>query len=398
MRGNKNTHSPPPVRRLLIIFCMTSSILLSGCWDLKDPQDIHYFTAVAFDYVDNRFRVYVQMIDFASISTPESDKTTDEIPVWVGKGVGDTAASAFNALHDSSQLRVFYGHVNAIILSENIMRRGIDNILDLISRYHELRYTPWVFGTSENLDELLSTTPFFNLSPVSSMLHQPKEKYKQKSVIAPIMLREFISSVREPGNTALLPAIGVVEDDWRAANKPKALLEQNGLYTFYSNKVNGSFRVDDIMGLRWVTPTTNRSPLVIRHQGKVYSEVSLRSPDVKITPRIEDGKVKYHMDVRMKGEVIEVIEPISEQKMKQLAEEHVKEEIISTFEHGLEQGVDLYQLEHVLYVKHTNWWKQHSVRDKPMLPDQDSLTIKVEIEILSAGKMKLFTESSTRPD
>lgn len=363
-------------------------VLLSGCWDLKNPQDVNYFTAVGFDYEDGRYVVYTQMIDFAAISTRNNTKQMEEIPTWVGRGVGDTASSAFNDLYDTIQLRGFYGHVNAIIFSERIMEHGLDNVFDLISRYNELRYTPWVFGSSEDMNQLLSATTFFNQSPISSFLHQPQELYKQKSIVKPLMLREFIFNIREPGQTALIPALTLDDSEWKVKEKVIPLLAIEGAYAFHSSKLKDKLLISQLMGLRWTNPDTNRSPLIVRHQEKIYAEVSLERPKVQIKAYVQDDKMKFKMNVSLKGEIIEVIEDLPELELERYAAEHVKEEIIASYEKALENQIDLYGLEHILYRQHPKVWRRVGGIERDLNLQLESLEVEVTVNLLSAGKLK----------
>lgn len=373
----------------LTIFLLMIPCLLTGCWDLKDPQDINYFTAIGFDYKDKQFTVYAQMLDFASIAGPDNAKPSEHVPVWTGTGTGDTAASAFSDLYESTQLRVFFGHVNAIVFSENIMNHGLNSVFDVISRYHELRYTPWIFGTKNNIEELLSASPFFNMSPLASILHQPQENYKQKSMLPPVMLREFITSYREPGGTALLPGLQIIKDDWKADMKPKTLLDRDGVFSFYEMNYNGYFDTPDIMGLRFVIEETDRTPLVVRDGADIYTEIALRNPKVKITPLMKGDRITFRLETSLDGIVMEVIEPMTDQQIEKLAEEHVYEEIMSTYEKALEKKVDLYQLEHVLYRKNNKEWKR--VKEMGGLKlDKDSLDLHVEVNVVSSEKLKLL--------
>jgi len=384
----------PRIRKLLLTAAAAIFIamMLSGCWDIVDPQDINYFMAVGFDYVDDQFIIYAQMIDFAAVTTPESDKPTQHQPVLVGKGKGETAAQAFNDLYDSVQRRVIYGHVGAVILSENIMKHGLlQDIFDLLSRYQELRYTPWVYGSKGDIEKVLSVSPFFNLSPLASILHQPMEIYRQKSIVPPTMMRQILTDIREPGRTAILPAIDLNDTDWKEDLGPKEMLYLTGIFTFDAYRYTGYFSLDEIQGLRFVAKGIERTPLVIKHEGKMYSEISVNKPKAKITPLLEDGRVRFQMQVAMTGNVIEVLEPIKEREMEKLASEQIRKEIISTYERALEKNVDIYQLEHLVYLKHNKWWQQHLKGGKLRL-DKDSLEVDVKIDILSSGKLKLITE------
>lgn len=363
-----------------------ASLLLSGCWDIKDPQDINYFTAIGFDYVDNQYIVYTQMIDFSTVAKMEQGRPEKPLPVWMGKGKGETAASAINNLYETAQLRIFYGHINAIVYSENVIKKGIEPILDLQSRYYEMRYTPWVFGTNAPIEDLMATTSFFNFSPAMSLLHQPQENYKQNSTIQPLTAREFIANLREPGKTSLLPSLGINTKKWYSDHTGRTMMDINGVYVFHEESYRGRLAQDTIIGLRWTQTETNRGPLIIRSEGKVSASVWLEQPKVKITPHLKDDTITYTLEVKLRGNVNEIFQPMPESVMEKYAAKHVREEIQQTFEEGLTINADLLQLEYALYRQKNKQWKK--IRDNQQLA-ADSLDIKVDVDLTTAGKQKM---------
>lgn len=135
-------------------------LLLTGCWDMKDIQDVNYLTSIGIDYANDQYTVYGQLLDFSSVAKMESGKPIQPIPVWVGQGKGETTISAVNDLYRTSQMRIFFGQIIAVVVSENVLRKGLKEIDELRHRYYEMRYTPWFFGTTEPLDQVFAVTPF----------------------------------------------------------------------------------------------------------------------------------------------------------------------------------------------------------------------------------------------
>lgn len=364
------------------------SLLLTGCWDIKNLQDINYLTAIGFDYENEEYVVYVQLLDFASVAKSESGKPAAAVPVWVGQGKGPTLIGAFNNLYRTSQMRIFYGQVNTIVFSENLMKKGLKDAKEIVNRYYELRYTPWVFGTKEPLDKVFAVTPFFNLSPITSLLHQPMESYRQLSLIAPIKVREFTSLYREPGSSVLVPSLAITDQSWEADGKPKPMLEVDGCYSFQNSQYRGWLEVKKVFGLRWVQRQTNRSPLLIEKDGKPQVAISLERPRSKIHPRFQDGKVTYSLDVKLDGYISEVLDSIPEQELQRRAEEKVRQEIQRTYDEGLKIGADLIGLEHVLYRKHNRKWKQLNNQDAAKVNSSSLRQIEVKIHLKHSGKLK----------
>nr|WP_231571358.1 hypothetical protein [Paenibacillus sp. VKM B-2647] len=63
-------------------------VITTGCWNIKEIQNISYATAIGFDYRDGKYIVYLQLIDFSSVAKLEGQQKSREAPVWVGKGTG----------------------------------------------------------------------------------------------------------------------------------------------------------------------------------------------------------------------------------------------------------------------------------------------------------------------
>ncbi|MDD9265418.1 Ger(x)C family spore germination protein [Paenibacillus sp. GCM10023248] len=362
--------------------------LLAGCWDIKDIQEINYVTSIGFDLDNNRYRAYVQMLDFSSVAKTESSKPTQPMPVWVGVGTGETLIGAFNDLYKTSQMRTSFGQLNTVVIGEGLMKTGMKDVKELLSRYYEFRYTPWVFGSRQPIDELFEITPFFNLSPLMSVLNQPLEVYKQQSLIAPLTLREFISETREPGNSTFLPSLSISSHTWRNGNQQKPMLKIDGVFVFQREHFQKWFDWESVQGLRWVEPKTERSPLLLRSEGKPQASVSLEKPKINIVPQAGEDQVTFHMNVKISGYISEILQqPIPETVLELRVAEEVKKQIKDTYEEGLKKNLDLMHLEHALYRLDNREWKKWRDRGGLNLTP-DSLNMTVEVKLNHSGKIK----------
>lgn len=363
------------------------SFILTGCWDIKNIQDINYLTSLGFDKAGQQYLVYVQMIDFSTVAKSESAKPTEPIPVWVGIGKGETIIGAVNDLYRTAQLRIFYGQINSIVLGENILRSDLKDVKEVLDRYYEFRYTPWLFGTKEPIDKLFAVTPFFNLSPLMSLLHQPQEIYKQQSLIAPLTLREFVAEIREPGNAVFIPSLSLRNLDWEVEGQKKPMMDMDGVFAFQEEKYKQWIALPKVFGLRWVEAKTERSPLLIEAEGRPLASVSLEKPDVRIHPIIVNDQITFNLDVKLSGYISEALQLMPETTLEQKAAEAVKRQIQDTYEAGLRSGIDTLRLEHALYRQNNREWKklrgQGGIKLTP-----DSVHIRVKVKLRHSGKLK----------
>ena len=366
--------------------------LLTGCWDIKDLQEVNYLTAIGYDLEEGEFVIYGQLLDFSSVAKTEAGKA-GLIPVWVGKGRGKTLIDAIDDLYRTAQLRIFYGHVNAVVIGEKVLKdkQAMNQVEQFHGRFHELRFTPWIFGASQPIGDILSATSIFDLSPGVSILHQPLETYKQRSAIHPISIRRFALETNEPSRTTLLPIIGLSDRNWNKGRKPQDLLAINGAFAMREEKVLGSFVTKDLVGLTWIEPAANRGPLVLSEGEKILAALSLEQPKIEIHPQVRDGKATYVLNVSLTGTVTMLLAPLSEAELQREAIKLVREQIRELYEEGLKHDADLLNLETALYRKKNRQWK--TLRDRGGLGlTPESLTeIDVSVNIKRTGNMKKQT-------
>lgn len=378
-----------------IRYCMTTllvsllSLPLSGCWDIKDLQEINYVTALGFDIEDEEIVIYGQFLDFASVVKTESG-SKGTIPVWIGKGKGKTLIDAIDELYRTSQLRIFFGHVNAIVFGEKLLRdrSAMNQVEQFQGRFHELRFTPWVFSTKDPIEKILSTTSVFEFSPRVSILNQPLETYRQRSVFRPMSMRRFALEMNEPSNTTLLPTIALTNTNWSKALRPQEMLEINGAYAMRDEKVLGWLPIENMLGLSWVEPSSYRGPLILSSGGEVEAALILEQPKITIHPSVRGGKPKFKMKVALTGSIVMLLQPKSESELEEEAAREVELQIQELYDEGLKHEADLLNLETALYRKMNREWKMLRDRGALKLTPESLTDIEVSVKIKRTGNMK----------
>jgi len=364
--------------------------MLTGCWDIKEIQDLNYITAIGIDQEDGHFVVYTQMMDFSSVAKSESGKTQNPAQVWTSKTSGKTFDMAVNAMYNSAQVRTSWSHVSCILISDNVLKSNVLTKLDTIGRYQEIRMTPWVYGTEESIEQLFNVPAFFNLSPLNTLAHEPIEEYKQRSFIVPLRYYDFMAMMTEPASTVLLPNLSVDNKTWSLNQKENPKLVINGVYAISEGVSKGLFANDKLTGVRWLETRTNRSPVPITNKhGEYAGVVVLTNPKVRKKLDIVNGMPQYRVHVKLHGNVVEALDDMNKTQLEKLVAAEVRDEILATYKNGVVVNTDLYSLEHVLFKKDSRLWKkikQTSV--KPIEPDSLA-TVHVEVHLDHAG-MKLL--------
>lgn len=363
-------------------------ISLTGCWDLKTIQDTNYMTAIGFDYKDGKYIVYGQMLDFASVAKQDGGQSSKEPLIWVGKEEGATISDAFNKLYRTSQERVFWGHVGAYLFSKDALSQGISIFTDGAIRYSETRFTQWVYTTDESIESIFSVIPFFNVSPMSSILMQPQDNYRQRSYIPPHRLFWVVSKIREPGFTVMLPSLDIDKEVWKKNEKPDRKLYVSGVYSLNKQHDLEWFSENQFKGARWVNRYTSRTPMVIYNQGKAIQDVIIQ-PDYVIKVRSKGDQVFFDVEIKAYGNIAEILKEVSEKELGNLVSKQITEEVKSTFKLGKSRGIDVYALEHVLYRDNFKTWAKLTAYGQKPLSDYELGNVTVKAKIVHSGMLKM---------
>ncbi|MEF3310436.1 Ger(x)C family spore germination protein [Paenibacillus sp. GYB004] len=376
------------MKRTLVRLMLVPLLLLAGgCWDMHEIQNISYVTALGVDYEKGEFTAYAQLIDFASIAKQEGGRKPGPTLVWVGKGKGKTLNLAMNDLYKTAQGRIMWSQLTLIVLGENVLKQGISTFKDAISRYREIRFTPWMFGTKMPIEELFVVPAFFELTPLSTLSHKPKETYSQFSRVVPVRYVTMLSDLREPSKTMILPSLDIMPDQWEKNGKPETKMYIDGVFAIHREKLLGWLDNDRLSGLRWMTSQTSRTPLLIEEEGELLAVLSMEDPRIHVNDYKENGRYFYKIKLSIEANLVEQVASSDEEKLKEIAEKLIREEIERTFRSGIAMKADLYQLEYYTYKSHYKDWKRMGAKGFPLR--KDSITdVEVSVRIRHAGMIR----------
>jgi spore germination protein KC len=369
-----------------VLLSCTLLLLQTGCWDAKEIQSVYYATAIGVDYEDNKYVIYLQLVDFASVAKIEGAKPV-KAAVWVGKGTGKTVNEAVNDLYTTSEQLVFWGNVTAIVFSERMLMKGINEVLDLTNRYREIRYTKWVFGTNVPIEHLLSITPFFSQSSLSTILHEPVNAYRQMSYIKPIRMNAFIAEYHEP-MTIMLPHISTTKKAWVENEKPDEVLFIKGAYLIDDVQIRKLSRAS-LLGVRWMQRSSLRDPILINSKGKPAATLIASKPKHKISWKLDKGKLKFHLNVHVSSIVNELLQDMNVPEIKKKASKAIEKEIRNTYLKGLEMEADPLNLGYEVYKEKPSVWHEHWDGGKFPLEQSSLGSIDVHVTLKNSGKYKL---------
>jgi spore germination protein KC len=372
----------------ICVLCLMWVPLLQGCTNSRDIQNLAYVTALGIDYEEGKYKTYVQVLNFSNIARSENTQLGTEVPIWIGKGQGDTLAIALADTNATSQFPLFWGHLKAVVLSENILRIDGKETYSTLNRFYEVRYNVLVYGTREKLPDILTQRSLFNLSPLDTIMYTSMQVRSQSPYILSAYGNRLIANMNEPGNSFYMPSIAINRSTWLEDEKKKGMFELDGAYFFNQGRLVDRMSVDELKGIRWATRKIVRTSLQVPLDEGRKAVISFTHPKLKIRPKVTgSGDVTFDLSVTANGTIRESFNaPIKE--LEQKAQQAIEDEIRNTYRIALSKKCDPFQLEEALYRQNPRVFHKLSQGGSFFLNEHSLGSLHIKANVTSTGKYK----------
>ncbi|GAA3348751.1 Ger(x)C family spore germination protein [Deinococcus persicinus] len=381
---------------MLVILMLTTTLLMSGCWDVTEPQRMYYVQGVGVDYKDNEYIAYIQLMNFANVAKTEQSNP-QAAPTEVGKATGKTIEEAIYKLYRSMDQEVFWGHMTYLLFSEKAMEsEHAIPIIDTFLRFRETRYHIWVYCTQDPIEEVLLVSPILEKSPTATKLSNPKNTSRQESFVEPVNLRQLVIGLNEPNHEMKVPFISI-NQDWETAKESRTETVFAGVGILSKNTFKGFIKGNTARGIEWMNNETKQGEITIKlnnTEERDYLTVDIKKLDVNVKPIVENNHVKFEVYLKFNTILNGFKGKVTASQVRKKVESEVKKEIMATFQEGLNMDADVYRLSEYLYRDNVKVWKNIQKDGKIPLTKDSISKIDIHINKVSPGR-KSFEETIT---
>ncbi|MEW9673118.1 Ger(x)C family spore germination protein [Ammoniphilus sp. 3BR4] len=374
-------------KKTIQVWCVLVLIFpfLTGCWDRLEIEERAVILGMAIDTageeeVKEEKKVTHLKEDFPKPTTGKIRLTAQiaiqgriplgpgegggggggqKKPVWVLHAVGDTIDDAIMVLQQQIAYRLFIGHLRVVVISEEIAKKGVQNINDYFRRNSEIRRTVWMMVSQGDADKAMLTVPPLERIPTLYLMETMNQSVKLGK-LPPSFLGLFWSASSAHGREPFLPYIEVKEDN----------IFVQGLAYFRGDKMVGRTEplqiaiVMQLLGVETagysvlITVPEDPSPGAIMTQGtsrkaKIRSEIRNGRPHFNIQVHIEADiveKSNEQFDVNKPGMIAKIEKEIAEKQEKSQAK---------LIKQTQEKGSDIFGFGEYVRAKHPDYWNEH---------------------------------------
>lgn len=374
------------LRRFLCALCAASLIVAPGCWNYTEIDDMTIVAGVAVDRDPKSGKL---MLTAELVNTKGSLEQSQNNAYLVSLA-GNTMFEIVRGMIAMTGKKLFWSHAKTIILSEEVAREGIVNVMDWFSRDTETRADVYVFVSREKTaHEVLEFKENVN-SLVSFDLYEVMRDEKHVSNAPVIEIWDFIDRMESPGKAAIAPDVSL-----RSSPGTKRQYHQvNGTAVFTFDKLVGHLTGEESKAMMFIKNEIIGGVLaVMDEKGDPAFSLEIYDNRTKLNPIIDsEGDLRLNISTVTKVGLDEVrtsdglLSPESSEKIEQLAENQLEKEIKDVIHKTQSQfKVDIFGFGEYLHENEPQYWRKNK-ENWDRLFSTIEVSVDSDITIISTAK------------
>ena len=380
---------------ILIITTLIISVTLTGCGGYEELNNLSIVTAVAFDKTDDEYE-----LSFLIANSPKAQTSAKEgeakTTVYTGKG--KTIAEASKDIEQIVPKQVYLGHINVVVISEDIAKDGFLKIADWLLRNPQTRKKFYLLQAKDekakNILKIVSPLESFPSQSIATLIESNSET---KSIATSITYSNFISQILEKGYDPVLPSItinGSVKEGSNEKNlettEPESYLVLGPLAIYKGDKLKGFSTEEE----SWAINVLKGDSKEINYNVKYQNEnISIETSSLKSTIKIIDEK-NIEITISGVGDIYNINNKIDIQDYKEINK--IEKVWSSSLKKDLTKVIkkvqskwqaDIFGFGNLIYKNNPNTWKKLEKNWNSKYFPNLNIKVKTDLKIDATGSL-----------
>lgn len=347
--------------------------IVSACWNQKELTDLAFIMALGIDRgKDKKFHLSVQIVNPGNVSTGQTGGGQG-LPIVVYKSAGNTLTEGARNLTKQISRRLYYAHTNLVVISEEVARTDMLDILDALDRDPEFRTTTeLVVARNSSAEEMISTLSHLDKVPVTKITKEIKVTEKMLGENLHITIDDILVSLVSNGKQPVANGVKLIgnkdevgKSDFLQRTKADTIAMVDGLAIFRTGKLKGWVDQKDARGVVWILDKAESTAINVNWNGKknALSIAPIRSK-TKVSTMMKYGKPVINVHIENEGWVseantdIDLANPKVIKKIDQKVESEIKKEVEDSIKAVQKKKSDVFGFGEVIHRTYPMYWSK----------------------------------------
>jgi spore germination protein KC len=349
--------------RMLLIWGITL-ILLTGCWNRVEINDLAIVTAIGLDLVeDDQLRLTLQVAVPSKLAMGTTGGSGGKSTIVISE-TGASVSEAYRNIQGKLSRRIFFSQSRVLLIGEDLAKKGVFHIVDFHTRYAEPRINSFIMFTKGKASKIINSMPKFE-----SVSAEETRELAKMSVGFKIYVRDFLNMLLTEGIEPFASQFTLKPLEVNTKNKPGETQAVNGIAVFKGDKLVGWMDEVEARGLLWLRNEIKTGVITVNipeEKGGGNISMEIVRGETNIVPILKRGELKLDVDVVTELSVIEndsklnLLETKVIEEIQTYAEEKISKRIGMIIEKAQkEYESDIFGFGQSVYKKYPKEWNTH---------------------------------------
>ena len=389
------------MKKLKLMIIIAFVFLSTGCWNYRELNDLAIVSALGIDEENGVYNVSVQIMNPSQQGSGSSSSANDNnTPIEVFEGQGKSILEAINNIFLEEPNNIFLGHIDLVVISNHLAKKGIENFIDFLLRDRESRkiFPLVIIKNTKASDVIKLITPMEMVSGkyINSTLEIAK---KANGTISNRLFDEVLMCLFVEGREATITAIeligspekgGTVENP--STSTPSTYIQISGSGVLVNDKLVGYFDSKESLGYTYIRNKVESTVISVPcdDEGN-YAGLILEKAETKLKTTIKDKQPIGEIIMSIKAVIaefnckVDLLKTENIAKIEEATNKEIKKILTKTINKAQKElKSDVFGFGEYLYKNNYKEWKNYKKNWNETFSNME-YKIKASTEIRNVG-------------
>lgn len=282
------------MKKILLMF-ITILIFICGCQNEKEINNLSIVNAIGIDIEDDKYKVTIQILDINKTNNDEQEKLNKTITYTA---VGNNISEALNNITLKSPKTLYLGHLELLIISENLAKSNIDKITDYFLRNSNVSKNFTMLtclgSTPEDILKVLENDSSY---PTGNILGSIEISSTSEGISNNVKFIKFMQDLVSEGKNPIVPTIKKTDED-------KLVIDNIGI--FKDKKLIGYLNGNQNIAFNFITDNIKSTTINYKCDENNYIGINITKSNTDIKSVIKNNEPLIYLNVVVNAEIMEV--------------------------------------------------------------------------------------------
>lgn len=362
------------MKKIKFLCALLPFFLLCGCFDSRDVKNVAIVMGIGVDRgKEEKYKTLTQIIIPKGLSKDGGGSTFENY-----SGEGEHLGECIESTTLKCGKFMYLSHATALLVSEEVAKDGIYEILDYFMRDNELRSNLLVAVAEGDTEEIMKNESKLMQVPLSGIASLDR-RFGETSLGQVPTIFGFVSDMLKKDCATLVPVI---------SNEKKESIVV-GSAIFKNGKMSGKISNSEARGVLWLLNKIENAIMTVKFEGNSF-DVKIKRANTKIKPIYNNEETVFEVSIKCEVSLLRddkgVVNAYGSEQVKNKITDTIKSEIMTVFKKMQQMNMDVYGLENMVYLHNPKKWQEIKLREDNFL-DGVFLNISADCKIEEVGNI-----------